>query len=309
VSAAVAPTTVKAPAAPVAPTTAAKAPAPAAPIAKTPATVPAPAAAPVAPTQPPASAGGAVPVRAAAAPVIAAPAPAKAAPAPAPAAPAAVPPLAKAAPAPAAAPAAPAPAVTKPSVAQTRPLTAPVAAPAAPAAAAAAPVAAAPAAAAPAPLPKPAPELDQIKILEGHWRCDGRAPASAAGPEHAYKSSWKFKRDLDNFWWSAEYQQKQGKAHPSPLKARGYLTWDANAKSFVLVGVDNAGGTSTESTPGWSGDVFTLAGDASVGGKKIPYREVITKKGNREFTWRGEMKMDGDWVTLGEDRCKKQAAE
>jgi hypothetical protein len=204
-----------------------------------------------------------------------------------------------------AAPAAPPLATTKPSVAQNRPLPAAVPAAAVAAPAVAAPVVAAAAAPATSAVPKPAPELDQMKILEGNWRCDGRAPASAAGPEHAYKSSWKFKRDLDNFWWAAEYQQKQGKAHPSPMKARGYLTWDANTKSFVLVGMDNLGGTSTETTAGWAGDVFTLAGDASVGGKKIPYREIITKKGNREFTWRGEVKMDGDWVTLGEDRCKK----
>jgi hypothetical protein len=144
-----------------------------------------------------------------------------------------------------------------------------------------------------------------MKILEGSWRCDGRAPAGPSGPEHAYKSTWKFKRDLDNFWWAAEYQQTKAKANPSPMKARGYLTYDTAAKAFVLVGVDNMGGSSTESTTGWTGDVVTLAGDASLAGKKVPYREVITKKGTREFTWRGEMKMDGDWVTLGEDRCKK----
>jgi Protein of unknown function (DUF1579) len=153
--------------------------------------------------------------------------------------------------------------------------------------------------------PKPAPELDQMKVLEGSWRCDGRAPAGPSGPEHAYKSTWKFKRDLDNFWWAAEYQQAKAKAHPIALKARGYMTWDASAKAFVLVGVDNMGGSSTESTPGWSGDVVMLVGDASLAGKKVPYREVITKKGSREFTWRGEMKTGGDWVTLGEDRCKK----
>ncbi|MEO5768645.1 MAG: hypothetical protein ABIS92_09875, partial [Polyangia bacterium] len=119
------------------------------------------------------------------------------------------------------------------------------------------------------------------------------------------KSTWKFKRDLDNFWWATAYQQEKNKTNPMPMKARGYLTYDTAAKAFVLMGVDNMGGSSTESTAGWSGDVVTLAGDASVAGRKFPYREVITKKGTREFTWRGEMKMGGDWITLGEDRCKK----
>lgn len=155
------------------------------------------------------------------------------------------------------------------------------------------------------PVPKPPTELDQMKVLEGTWRCEGRAPASAAAPEHGYKSTWKFKRDLDNFWWAAEYQQSKGKSNPTPMKARGYLTYDPATKSFVMLGVDNVGGTSTESSSGWSGDTVTLAGDASMSGRKIPFREVITRHGDHEFTWRGEMRTASDWVTLGEDRCKK----
>jgi hypothetical protein len=192
--------------------------------------------------------------------------------------------------APAPHPAATAAPVTKPAVAAPAP---------APATAAAAPVAAAPVA------PKPPAELDQMKVLEGTWRCDGRAPAGPGGPEHAYKSTWKFKRDLDNFWWAAEYQQLKAKNNPAPMKARGYMTYDPGSKGFVMLGVDNMGGTSSETTPGWTGDSVTLAGDASQGGRKIPFREVITKNGEREFTWRGEMKVGSDWVTLGEDRCKK----
>jgi hypothetical protein len=197
--------------------------------------------------------------------------------------------------APAPHPAATAAPVTKPAVAAPAP---------APATAAAAPVAAAPVAAAPV-APKPPAELDQMKVLEGTWRCDGRAPAGPGGPEHAYKSTWKFKRDLDNFWWAAEYQQLKAKNNPAPMKARGYMTYDPGSKGFVMLGVDNMGGTSSETTPGWTGDSVTLAGDASQGGRKIPFREVITKNGEREFTWRGEMKVGSDWVTLGEDRCKK----
>jgi len=242
-----------------------------------------------------------------------APAAAAPAPTPAPAAPAAVPAKPAAQPA-APVAAAPAPAMAAP-VAHPAASTAPVTKPAvtmpaaaaghpAPAVAAPAPLAAT-APAAPAVAPKPATELDQMKVLEGTWRCDGRAPSGPTGPEHAYKSTWKFKRDLDNFWWAAEYQQVKAKTNPVPMKARGYMTYDPSSKGFVMLGVDNMGGTSSESTTGWAGDSVTLAGDASQGGRKIPFREVITKHGDREFTWRGEMKVGSDWVTLGEDRCKK----
>lgn len=144
-----------------------------------------------------------------------------------------------------------------------------------------------------------------MKVLEGSWRCDGRAPSSPAGPEHAYRSSWKFKRDLDNFWWAAEYQQVKAKANPLPLKARGFLTYDPGSRTFTMMGVDNAGGTTHETSSGWSGDVVVLAGEASLAGRKVPFREVISRKGDREFTWRGEMKVGSDWMTLGEDRCRR----
>ena len=207
------------------------------------------------------------------------------------------------------APAAPAPAPAAPVVNPVAPA-APVTKPAVTLPAGAAPHSAGSAAAAPAPgavaaAPKPAAELDQMKVLEGTWRCDGRAPAGPGGPEHAYKSTWKFKRDLDNFWWAAEYQQVKAKNNPAPMKARGYMTYDPGTKGFVMLGVDNMGGTSSETSPGWTGESVTLAGDASQGGRKIPFREVITRNGDREFTWRGEMKVGSDWVTLGEDRCKK----
>ncbi|HEY4184122.1 MAG TPA: DUF1579 family protein [Polyangia bacterium] len=235
---------------------------------------PAPVAAPVAPVAPAKSAAPVAPV---AAPAMA--------------------PVAKAAP-PVSAP------VTKPAVTQAAAQVAKVT-PAPVVASAVAHPGVAPVVAAAPVAPKPATELDQMKVLEGNWRCDGRAPAGPSGPERAYKSTWKFKRDLDNFWWAAEYQQTKAKANPMPMKARGYLTYDPASKGFVMLGVDNMGGTSSESTSGWSGDSVTLAGDASMGGRKIPFREVITKRGDREFTWRGEMRMGADWVTLGEDRCKK----
>jgi len=157
----------------------------------------------------------------------------------------------------------------------------------------------------PPPAPKPAPELEQMKSLEGSWRCQGRAPSGPSGPEHAYKSSWKWKRDLDGFWWSAEYEQKRSGQNPSPMRTRGYLTWDAAARMFVLLGVDNVGGYAQESTAGWNGTVLTLAGESTTGGRRLPFREVITLGGPRELTWRGEIKQGGDWTTLGEDLCKK----
>ncbi len=203
---------------------------------------------------------------------------------------------------PAAAPA-PAPAAAKPAAAPApaKPTTA-----AAPAPAGAKPaVAAAPAAPPPPPAPKPAPELDQLKMFEATWKCEGKQPAGPMGPEQDYKSTFKGKKDVESFWISFEYSQKKSKAHAMPIIAKGYLGFDPAAKKYVTLGVDNMGGSVTESSPGWEADKLTFTGDGQMGGQKISFRETYTKKGDKEMIWSGEMKMGKDWIPVGTDTCKK----
>jgi hypothetical protein len=182
-----------------------------------------------------------------------------------------------------------------------KPAAKPAAAPAAAAATAPAPAATAAAPAA----PKPAAELDQLKVFEGSWRCEGKQPAGPFGPEQAYKSSFKGKKDIDNFWIAIQYDQRKSKAHPLPIKARGFVGYDAAAKKYVSIGADNTGGWINESSPGWEGDKLVFSGDGSMGGQKVSFRETYTKKGDKEMTWTGEMKMGKDWIPVGTDDCKK----
>jgi hypothetical protein len=207
---------------------------------------------------------------------------------------------------PAAAPA-PAPVAAKPAAAAAP--AAPAAKPttaAAPAPTAAKPaVAAAPAAPPPSPAPKPAAELDQLKMFEATWRCEGKQPAGPMGPEQDYKSTFKGKKDVESFWISFEYSQKKSKGHALPIIAKGYLGYDPAAKKYVTLGVDNMGGSVTESSPGWEADKLTFTGDGQMGGQKISFRETYTKKGDKEMIWSGEMKMGKDWIPVGTDTCKK----
>jgi hypothetical protein len=178
----------------------------------------------------------------------------------------------------------------------------------APAPAGAAATAPRPAAAASAPAaaaPKPAAELDQVKFFEGSWRCDGKAPAGPAGPEHGYKSTFKVKKDLDGFWYSADYEQKKAKDNPMPIKARGYMGYDAGSRKFIFGGFDNAGGMVTETSLGWEGDKFVSSGEGTAMGQRIGFRETFVKKGDRELTWMGELRMGKDWMVIGNDTCKK----
>ena len=158
---------------------------------------------------------------------------------------------------------------------------------------------------APAAPVKPAPELDQLKFFEGSWRCDGKVPAGPMGPEHAYKSTFKVKKDLDGFWYVADYEQKKSKENPVPIRARAYFGYDGGAKRYVLGVHDNAGGLMSATSPGWDGERMIAAGDGTAMGQKVAFRDTFTKKGERELVWLGEMKMGKDWMVVGNDTCKR----
>jgi len=125
------------------------------------------------------------------------------------------------------------------------------------------------------------------------------------GPEQDYKSRFKGKKDVESFWISFEYSQKKSKVHAMPIMAKGYLGYDPVAKKYVSMGVDNMGGSVTESSPGWEADKLTFTGDGQMGGQKISFRETYTKKSDKEMIWSGEMKMGKDWIPVGTDTCKK----
>ena len=226
---------------------------------------------------------------------------------------------AAAAPAPAAAPTPP-PAKPAPPPPAARPATAPPPAKAAGAAPSAAPPAAAPVPpAAPAPAaaattppppveaPKPPAELKEFDWLKGSWRCDGKAAAGSMGPgspAHTYKASFKVVRALNDFWVVLDYEQRKSKDHALPVKAHGMYGWDPGAKRYVAYGFDSFGGVSIVQG-GFDNGTWSATGDQLMEGRKIPWRETMSKKGDREVVVRGEWKTVGDWETLFEDTCKK----
>jgi len=152
--------------------------------------------------------------------------------------------------------------------------------------------------------PKPPAELDVIKWLEGNWHCDGKAPAGPMGPDHAYKSSMKVKRDLEGFWYVGEYEQRKSKDNPMAIKARSFLGFDPVAKKVITFGVDSIGGA-LQMSGAMEADKIASEGEGSMGGQKIGFKESFTKTGDRALTWHGEVRVGKDWVVVGEDTCKR----
>src|SRR5262252_8552314 len=61
------------------------------------------------------------------------------------------------------------------------------------------------------PLPRPPAELAQLKLFLGNCKCEGKAPASPMGPEHATHSAVSAKMDLDSFWMMFHIEEKKTK--------------------------------------------------------------------------------------------------
>jgi hypothetical protein len=153
--------------------------------------------------------------------------------------------------------------------------------------------------------PGPAPELRELAPLEGAWRCEGTSPAGPFGPEQSYKATLRVKKDLGDFWYALEYEQKKTKQYKEPMSARGFLGYDTAAKAFVRIATDSLGGWASASSKGWQDGKLVFSGELAAMGQRIPFRQTYTKKGDREIVALGELKIGKDWIALGTDTCRR----
>ena len=143
--------------------------------------------------------------------------------------------------------------------------------------------------------PKPSPELDATyKALDGNWKCDTTFQANAMGPgspEIKVKSTIKFKKDLNGFWYRGDYELKKAKDFPG-MKGMVYLGHDG--KQLLVSNIDSMGGVSG-GTGTASGDTLTFTEDGHMMGMKVKMRETIQKKSDK----------GKGFQPMGEDVCKR----
>lgn len=156
------------------------------------------------------------------------------------------------------------------------------------------------------PVPKPAPEMSQLKFFDGNWTCQGTALPSAFGPGGKMTSSVRSHTDLGGFWQSGVV--KGTSPDMPPFEGMFHMTWDPAAKRHALLWVDNMGGWAQSTAPAWDGEKFVFTGDSFMGGKKYATRDTFAKAegGAMKHSW--EMQTDGKWSPLGDETCKKAAA-
>jgi hypothetical protein len=154
-------------------------------------------------------------------------------------------------------------------------------------------------------VPKPAPELANLKFFAGSWSCSGDSPAGPFGPAHKTQSTVTLKSDLDGFWYAGKMTEMKTASNPHPVKGMLHLGYDTGEKQFVQVWVDNTGSRSVQMSPGWEGDSISFTGEQVVMGEKATAKDTITKKGAREFTHKFELTMKGETHTIVDETCKR----
>jgi hypothetical protein len=155
-------------------------------------------------------------------------------------------------------------------------------------------------------MPKPAPEIAQLKFFEGSWTCTGTMSASPFGPGGKMSSSVRTHSDLGGFWESGVV--KGTSPNMPPFEGMFHMTYDPAAKHHLMLWVDNMGGWAQSTAQGWEGDKIVFSGDSYMGGKKFTTRDNFAKAAGGAMKHTSEMQADGKWTQTFEETCHKAAA-
>jgi hypothetical protein len=154
-------------------------------------------------------------------------------------------------------------------------------------------------------MPTPAPEMQKLSWFLGRWSCTGAVNDMPGMKGHKTQTNVNVHSDLNGFWVSGLVEEVKTAVNAHPLKGMFHETWDPSAKQFTMLWVDNMGSWASSSSPGWDGDSIVYTGEGNMGGQKMGSRDGFTKKGEREMLHKMEMQMGGQWLTLGEETCRK----
>jgi hypothetical protein len=143
-----------------------------------------------------------------------------------------------------------------------------------------------------------------LQPLAGSWTCTGVAFASDMGPEHPTKATVTSAWILSDKWLRVDYKEMKTAKNPHPIAAEMLMTYNEPEKKIASGCLDNMGGYCTEEAPGWDGDKLELSGQGNFGGHSMKVRDTFTK-GKGWIKHMGEVEMDGKWMKLDEETCKK----
>jgi hypothetical protein len=149
------------------------------------------------------------------------------------------------------------------------------------------------------------PKLKELQAFVGTWQCTGTTFASPMGPEHPTVGHVTGEWVLGGSWVEIRYTETKTAKNAHPYAVRMLLSYDTEPKAFVSGAVDNMSGYSIEQAAGWVSDKMTFAGKQHSGGATMNSRDIFTRVGKNEVRHESEMEMNGKWVKLDQESCKR----
>ena len=150
-----------------------------------------------------------------------------------------------------------------------------------------------------APRSEPPPQLAQLRLLVGEWRCEGERLALASEPGRALRARLSVRAEMEGFWFASHYVEQVPKGGAGGLERHHWWGYRAQDRLLVTSFVGSGGDSGTASSPGWSGDELIFNGSMETGaGERLPWRYILTRHGNQAFDDRTEVNRQGEWIPM-----------
>ncbi|HEY6324504.1 MAG TPA: hypothetical protein VJA16_23405 [Thermoanaerobaculia bacterium] len=151
---------------------------------------------------------------------------------------------------------------------------------------------------------RPDAALEQLDSLLGNWSCTGTI-TGPKGAKDRITARATFRKELDGFWRSLNYQVPKSEASPLHASAVGHLG-HCSAQSFTLVLIGGRGNYFVEHSAGWEGNNLVFLGEVKSPTGVAKSRDTFTKDGDKRFTHTVELQEGEAWTRITDERCTRQ---
>lgn len=156
---------------------------------------------------------------------------------------------------------------------------------------------------------QPPAALEQLGVFTGDWECAGQVFATADHPARVTTGHVHAGKVLDGYWVYLSYDETKTAANPHPAHIAQYFGYDAAARKFVFLAVDNysgSGNVTKGSSPGWSGDSLAFDAATEMNGTRFAFRDTFMKNDRGELSHAGSAPdATGTWVTMDKETCHR----
>ena len=136
-------------------------------------------------------------------------------------------------------------------------------------------------------MPKPAPEMKEIRYLVGTWSTDEKFEASPMMPNGGTATGTNTVR-LGPGGFSVLMEQHSKSAMGS-FYGHGVISWDPESKSYKFAWTDSMGPGLILEAGQKEGDSLVFKGETSMMGKKVALKDVISDRTPTSYTYTSYM--------------------